>query len=308
MAKATAKRDIAYDKITAQIITALESGIVPWKKPWNIAGGLMPQNVASKKVYNGLNVLLLGCQDHASHVWGTFKQWKEKGGMVRKGEKGTSIIFWTFFPKKINGNVVLDAKGRPEKIPFLKYYTVFNAEQIDDIELSDYMPEKVETPEFSPIEAAEKVVSEMPNRPVIEHGGSNAGYSPSLDRVRMPQKEDFHGNGEYYSILFHELGHSTGHSSRVGRDLSPTSFGSESYSKEELVAEIAACFLCSSVGIEQTFDNSAAYLKGWLKRLKDDNKLIVRAASQARKASAYILNETAKEKEVEAVKEAVKEA
>ena len=128
-----------------------------------------------------------------------------------------------------------------------------------------------------------------------------ASYSKGLDRVRMPNKERFDSNGEYYCTLFHELTHSTAHDTRVGRDMGK-SFGDDDYSNEELIAEIGACFICSSVGIEQTFDNSAAYIKGWLKKLKDDKKLIVKAASQAKKAAEYILD-TQKEKATDKVDE-----
>jgi antirestriction protein ArdC len=299
-----ANKNIAYEKITGQIVDALEKGIVPWKKPWTVTGGLAPINLKSKKVYNGINLLILGCAPHASHVWGTFKQWTEVGGTVRKGEKSTPICFWTFFDKRdANGDNEFDAKGRPVKIPFLRYYSVFNAEQIDGIELDKYMPEKVEGIEFNPIAEAERVIAEMPNAPQIIHGGNVASYAPSMDIVRMPNKDQFHSEAEYYSTNFHELSHSTGHKSRVGRDLKPTEFGSESYSKEELIAEISACFLCSSVGIEQTFDNSAAYIKGWLKKLKDDKKLIVRAASAAKRSAEYILGNAESETETEKIKE-----
>lgn len=299
------KANIAYEKITDEIIKALEKGIVPWKKPWNVAGGLMPINLITKKPYHGINLLILGCQPYTSNVWGSFKQWQEKDGFVRKGEKSTTICFWTFFPKKDkDGKVELDKNGREMKVPFLRYYSVFNAEQVEGIDLAQYMPKKNDDAiEFNPIIEAEKLVDHMPNRPIIHHGGNVASYSPTMDIVNMPNQTSFHGNAEYYCTLFHELGHSTGHKSRVGRDLNPTHFGSESYSKEELIAEITACFLCSSVGIEQTFDNSAAYIKGWLSKLKQDEKLIIQAASNAQKATKYILGETETEHETETEKE-----
>jgi antirestriction protein ArdC len=292
-----AKKSDAYEMVTNEIIKSLEKGIVPWKKPWNVEGGLMPINVANNKPYNGINVLILACQPYASNVWGTFKQWKDKGGYVRKGEESTVVCFWKFLTKKDeNGDIEYDSKGREMKIPLLRYYRIFNAEQIEGIELDKYTPQPIEPNEFTPIAKAEKIVAEMPNCPTIKHGGNVACYSPSLDIVNMPKAEQFHSNGEYYSTLFHELSHSTGHKTRVGRDLSPTSFGSESYSKEELVAEISACFLCSNVGIEQTFDNSTAYIKGWLKKLKDDKKLIISAASQAKKSATYIMGNAETEK------------
>lgn len=291
------KKD-TFQLVTEQIIASLEKGIVPWKKPWNVIPGMMPINVANKKPYNGLNILMLACQPYTSNVWGTFNQWKDKGGFVKKGEKSTTVIFWTFFEKKdTNGNLVLNAKGKPETVPYLRYYNVFNAEQIVGIDLEKYTPKQGKSSEFNPISEAEKVISQMPNCPKIKHSGNRAYYSPSLDYIGMPMPAQFHSNQEYYSTLFHELSHSTGHETRIGRDLSPTSFGSESYSKEELIAEISACFLCSTVGIEQTFDNSTAYIKGWLEKLKNDKKLIVYAASQAKKSADYILGNTKEETE-----------
>jgi len=285
------KKD-AYQEITNEFIKALETGIVPWKKPWDVIGDL-PSNVASKKTYNGINLMVLGWQPSESKVWGTFNQWKKLGGFVRKGEEGTSIIFWKMFDKKDkDGNIVLDKDGKPEVIRYLKYSKVFNAHQIEGIELEKYLPVKPEGNEFSPIEKAEQIVQNMPKRPQTIHSGNVACYSPSMDTVTMPTKEQFHNSESYYSVLFHEYSHSTGHKSRVGRDLEPTQFGSESYSKEELIAEISACFLCSNAGINTTFDNSAAYVKGWLSKLKNDKRLIVTASSAAKKSAKFILGES----------------
>lgn len=284
------KSDIAYDKITDQMVAALEKGVVPWKKPWTAVGGLMPINVASKRPYNGVNVIILAFKPYTSHVWGTFKQWQAKGAFVRKGEKASCILKWLTFAKKDkDGNVEIDEKGNEKKIFTPKYYSVFNAEQVDGIDIDEYTAKPTEIKEFKPIEQAEQVVKNMPKCPEIKHIGNRASYSPSLDVVKMPKAEQFVSSGEYYSTLFHELGHSTGHESRVGRDIK-NSFGDDNYSKEELVAELTTCFVCSHVGITQTFDNSAAYIKGWLKTLKGDNKLIVQASSQAQKATKYILD------------------
>jgi len=284
---AKAKKD-AYQAVTDKIIELLNQGIVPWYKPWHCVG-VLPYNVASKKSYNGMNLILLGAYSGKSPVWGTFKQWKDKGGFVRKGEKGMPVIFWKFLDQKENGQLVYDSKGRVKKIPLIRYSTVFNATQIDGIDIEDYIPKESEViREFTPIEKAEKILENMPNKPEICFDDNNrAFYSPVADYINMPEPELFKNDDRYYNVLFHEMTHSTGHPSRVGRELSQLE---EKYSFEELIAELGACFLSTESGVEIDIENSASYIDGWLKRLKSDKKFIVRAASAAKKASEYILN------------------
>jgi antirestriction protein ArdC len=278
-----------YDIINRRIMELLEGGTVPWRKTWNAASN-SPKNMVSKKDYRGINVFLLACMPYSSPYWMTYKQVSDKGGHVRKGEKSTIVIFWKWLDKKDAGGDDADTVAVNGKIPMLRYYNVFNMEQVEGIELPP-ATETINT--FTPIETAQQVIAGMPYRPEIKHGGNSASYSPMLDYVKLPVPEAFDSPEEYYSTAFHELSHATGHASRVGRKgiLEPSYFGSHEYSKEELVAEMGTAFLCGHAGIEQgTIVNSVAYIRGWLKALKNDKMLLVHAAAQAQKSADFILN------------------
>ena len=278
-----------YEVINSRIMELLESGTVPWRKTWNATSN-QPKNLISNKEYRGINVFMLGCMPYGSAYWLTFKQVQDKGGHVVKGSKSTPVIFWKWLDKKDAGGDEADTVTVNGKIPMLRYYSVFNLEQTEGIE----PPPATETTThpFTPIERAEQVIAGMPLRPDIHYGGNQPSYSPLLDYVKMPVRESFESPEEFYSTLYHELSHASGHASRVGRKgiLEPSYFGSHEYSKEELVAEMSAAFLCGHSGIERTIENSAAYIHGWLKALKNDKTLLVHAAAQAQKASDYILN------------------
>ena len=278
-----------YEIITEQVLEIMSQGVIPWKKPWNARGA--HRNLITGKQYRGINVFLLSCSSFSSPWWLSFKQAKEKGGMVRKGEKGRQIVFWKPF-------LTQDTEtGKEIKVFMLRYYTVFNLDQIEGVEA----PQEPETIELEPIAEAERIVSEMQNRPVIEQaGGNKACYYPGKDSVQMPYFQDFDESEKYYSVLFHELGHSTGHGSRLARkEVQVCSrFGSEDYSKEELVAEMTAAFLCGESGIlPATVENSAAYLQSWSARLKEDKKMVINAAAAAQRAADYILNRNLTEQE-----------
>ncbi len=275
-----------YEIVTQQITDLLEKGEIAWKKPWKSTGGA--RNLVSKKQYRGINQFLLNCSPYSSPYWLTFKQATEKGGSIKKGEKSTLVVFW-----KLLNTVQEDADAGGDsqivKVPLLRYYRVFNLEQTEGIE---HPPEETIANPFTPIEQAEQVIQDMPLKPEIKHGGDRAYYSPMLDYVQMPNQETFDTPESYYNVLYHELGHSVGHQSRLNRKgvTEPTYFGSHAYSQEELVAEFCASMLCGVTGIEQaTIENSAAYIQGWLKVLKNDKKLLVHAAAQAQKAADYIL-------------------
>jgi len=285
-----------YDIITERIVALLESGTIPWQKPWGAsAGGIAPSNYSSRKPYRGINAMLLACSGFGCPYWLTFKQAKEMGGNVRKGSKGMPVVFWKFLDKEDEaGNVVRDANGNAVKVPLLRYYTVFNLEQIEGIAYE--APKAPEGPAFEPFAQCEAIVSGMKLCPEIRHGGASAFYAPAIDLVQMPQRESFRGFAEYYSTLFHELTHATGHSKRLNRKGVSSeveanhAFGSADYSREELVAEMGASFLCGSAGIfNHTASNSAAYISNWIKALKGDSKLVVIAAAQAQKAADFIL-------------------
>ena len=279
-----------YQVITGRIIDLLEQGTVPWRKPWKqstLDGA--PINLVSKKPYRGINVFLLACEGYDNPYWLTFKQAKQAGGHVNKGERSTMVVFWNWLDKKTDK---LDSQGQPvvDRIPFLRHYNLFNVEQCDLPE--GLVPALSDQPTMEPIEACEAIVQAMPDKPAINHnGGNRAYYRQGTDSVHLPNRARFNNQEEYYSTLFHELTHSTGHSSRLDRKTLTEydGFGGENYSIEELVAEMGAAFLCGTAGIEtQTIDNSSAYIAHWLRALKNDKRMVVTAAARAQKAADYI--------------------
>lgn len=274
-----------YEIVTERIIQQLQRGIVPWHKPWHSAGNA-PRNFVTSKPYRGINIFLLGAQGRACPDWLTFNQAKAKGGHVRKGEAGTLIVFWRWLERKGGQQV--------ERFPVLRYYTVFNLEQCEGISTESVKRDVPALP------SCESVVAAMPKAPAVEHGTSGAFYRPSTDTVCMPHRVKFDAPEFYYSTLFHELTHATGHESRLNRrtlaDLCP--FGSTNYSREELVAEMGAAMLCATTGIENaaTQLNTVSYIDNWLRELGNDSKLVIQAAAQAQRAADFILGRTENEK------------
>lgn len=275
-----------YELVTNRIIEQLENNIVPWEKPWSgtLDGAF---NRVSKKPYSILNQMLL----KYNNEYASFKQWKDLGGHIRKGEKSEIVVFWKMYPikeKQDDGTEII------KTIPLLKYINVFHISQVDGVEP---LKQKV-THDIEPIEKAEKILNDYWNREniTIEHvKGDKAFYSPMFDKIQLPLFEQFKQSEEYYSTAFHESVHSTMKTSRCNRQEDRkgkvVSFGSEEYSKEELVAEVGSAQLMNMVGIETTksFRNSTAYIQSWLKVLRNDNKFIVSASSKAEKAVNYIL-------------------
>jgi antirestriction protein ArdC len=291
-AATTAKPSI-YQIVTDRIIQSLKAGVIPWEKPWqtpHFNGGPFPRNFRSGKPYRGVNVLLLWSSPFACPFWLTFKQAQELKGTVRKGEKGTQIVFYKQLRNRVEGEVSDEEK---ERAPFvLCYYTVFNVEQCDGLTLPQIeqpaTPNEVETDEI-----CEGIVAGWGNGPALHLTSEHeyrAYYKPSTDSVHMPARARFVDAAHYYSTLFHELIHSTGHESRLDRTFGQ-GFGDELYSKEELVAEMGAAFLCAIAGIanEHTDRNTTAYLQNWISQLEDDNRLIVHAAANAQKAADLII-------------------
>ena len=269
--------------ITERIVAALEAGTIPWRKPWRTAGGL-PMNLVSGNPYHGINVWMTIFQPYDSPYWLTFNQCRTRGGNVRKGEKGTPIIYYRLMDSKTETT----KSGKPKQFPWLSHSTVFNVEQCDGLEY----PKPIMI-DHDPIPICESVVNEWDDKPTIEHGGGVASYSRRRDTVNMPKLGRFDNPEYYYSSLFHELAHATGHESRQSRDLSGC-FGSTSYSLEELTAEMGSAMLCGHCGIDaKTLDNSAAYISTWLGRLKADPTLVVKAASKGQKAADMILGDKA---------------
>lgn len=271
----------AYQVITDRIVGLLEQGTVPWRQTW--AGGGEAVSLVTKKPYRGINRLILNISGFASPYWATFNQISKRGGHVRKGEKSTPVVFWKWIEKED------PETGEKVERPFLRYYRVFNLDQTEGI----FVPGQDEEPAaFNPIERCEQIIQGMPNKPMAQHREQRAWYSPALDLVNMPRPETFDSPETFYATFYHELSHSTGHMTRLNRptlaEMAP--FGSTDYSKEELIAEMTAAMLCGVSGISnRTIDNSAAYIQNWLKRLQEDRRLVVQAASHAQRAADYIL-------------------
>lgn len=280
MNKKKERRDV-YQMITDRIITQLEEGIVPWKKPWSEGG--LPCNLISLKPYRGINILLLSSLHYSKNYFLSYRQVQLLGGRIRRGEKAHVVVFW-------KRRKIFDEKENEFKIiPFLKYYLVYNVDQCKGIE-SLLPPLRTVN---DPIARCESIVERMPNKPAIVFNENEAYYNPSLDIVNMPKMSAFTDSENYYETLFHELIHSTGHQQRLNRFeiVVKNHFGSQAYSIEELTAEIGTCYLKSHAGIAtDKFKNNVSYIQSWLERLKNDKRFIVYAATQSQKAADYILN------------------
>lgn len=317
------KRDL-FAEIADRMIASLENGVAPWRATWVRAG--MPRNAMSGKAYRGINIVILSltsmARSYSDPRWLTFKQANEaaastlrkrgikveknargtwvladgenKGrscGGVRAGQNkdngsgGTEIVFW-----KYNQKTVTNDAGEEETRSWAmaRGYTVFNVEQCDDLVLEHIGPNPMMIREHAPIETCEKIAKSW--TVPLSHGGDVACYFPSSDRIQMPCPESFESSESYYATLFHEMGHSTGHPSRLGRDLTCLK-SAHTYAQEELVAEMTSCFLAAHCGIflPSVSENSASYLAGWASKLREDTKVMIRAASAAQKAADMIL-------------------
>jgi antirestriction protein ArdC len=304
------------EEVRDLIVNALEEGVVPWHRPWRVLGGIH-RNWKSKKPYRGINQLILDItaqsSGYRSPYWLTYRQadeesyrqYRERHGLkdspetkkaykesdeyrgVRAGETSTIVVFW-----KIQRFTKEDEETNEDNIvtvPLLRNYRVFNSEQTD---LNLELPQEAELREHSPIEEAQSILDNCPNPPVITHGGDRAFYRPSTDQITLPTPEQFDSDEHYYATSFHEFVHATGHESRTGRVTDWTTFGSDPYAKEELVAEIGAAILAGHADIDvpaiQT--NTASYIQSWIKRLNNDKTLIVSAGGKAQVAVDYILD------------------
>lgn len=284
-----ARRDM-YAETTALVLDALANGQIPWERPWN--GSTDAPRSIHGRPYRGYNAMLLGflrqTRGYSSSYWITYKQAEQRGGHVRKGEKGTTVILWKWIDKTD------EETGEQKRIPFLTSFTVFNLDQVEGVAA----PAQDEVAEFDPIDRAEEILAGMPNRPRLGFGGDRAYYHPQLDMVQLPEREQFKTREGFYFTAYHELAHSTGHESRIGRKAITDhkgAFGDESYAQEELVAEFAAAFVGAEAGITEAreIDNRAAYIDNWMQALRSDEKMLVRAAAQAQKAADFILGHQA---------------
>jgi len=304
-------KDKIYGMVTEKIIAALENGTVPWRQPWNPAYG-RPLRMNNGKPYRGINVLLLGLSADQHHYtspyWGTYDHIAEASGMVkdaasrwvspdgtprgvRKGERGELVVFWRQIRVKD-----ADAEDGTKIIPLLRYYKVFNACQ------ADALPER-----FYPKPREASGAAELPvpqsvldgylanDGPALIHGGNVAGYDPVRDEIVLPERALFTTDAGYYYSGFHESGHSTGHPRRLNRPgVQPSEvihFGSQRYSKEELAAEMTAAMVMAETGLstDDSIAQNAAYISGWLSKLRDDQRLVVLAAAQAQRATDLIM-------------------
>jgi antirestriction protein ArdC len=277
-----------YAAVTAQIIAALETGVPPWRKPWDSdkAGGpAMPQNATTGARYRGINVLTLGMSPLAfvsgDPRWASYKQAAERGWQVRKGSRGTT----GFFYKKIEVGERDNGSEDRRVIPILRAFTLFHASQIDGI--PPYVAPGIDEAPWREPEAAATIARN--SGAVIRIGGDRAFYSPSTDHVQLPPTGAFRSPAAFASVELHELAHWSGHESRLNRDLR-NHFGSHDYAREELRAELAQVMICSEIGIEDCdFTNGAAYIGDWLGRLRDDKREVFRAAADAQRIADYLL-------------------
>lgn len=283
-----------YERVTNQIISQLEEGRVPWVQPWTAkgTGAALPINAVSGKSYSGVNVLLLWgtCieQGYTNQTWLTYKQATDLGGNVMKGEKATPIVYASRFTPK-DEQAKADAENRTAReIAYLKQYSVFNVAQCEGLP-AHFNEAQEPLPECEAIPYAEALIKATGAD--FRIGGAKAYYSPKGDFIQVPPQPSFKDQINYYRTCFHELGHWTGHASRLKRDFTGR-FATTAYAREELVAEMASAFTCATLGIVPTVRH-ADYIGSWLAVLKADNKAIFQAASKASKAADYVLSSQA---------------
>ncbi len=273
-----------YETVTKLIIDRLEKGVIPWAMPWK-TGNSMPRNLITNKPYRGFNFWYLLSFGFEQPYFLTFNQAKELGASIKKGAKSYMVIFWKILEYEKEDDI--------KKMPMLRYYRVFHINDVEGISTDRIPNDDKYDHQFNPIETCEQLIESWNDIPQIKLGKNSACYFPSLDEVHMPDPKTFYKDEEYYSTIFHELVHSTGHRKRLNRHekFSNHHFGSPDYSQEELVAEMGAAYLCGICGIEKaTIDNSAAYINGWLSKLKSDNRFIISASALAQHAVDYILD------------------
>ena len=278
-------RDI-YQEVTDRIIASLEAGTIPWLRPWRddkSGSAIEPFNAVSGRPYNGVNLLILGSRSYESLGWLTYKKAQELGGNVRKGEKGTGIVFWKFEARKD------EETGKVKTVPFARMYTVFNVEQCEGMNA-----EKLKCP-AAPVSGATDM-NELASRvgAIVRHGGDRAYYRVSADYVQLPSLEAFRNVEHYQATLAHELTHWTGHEKRCTREFGKR-FGDQAYAFEELVAEMGSAFLCARTGIAMDGLQHASYLASWLKIMQTDKRAIFTAASKAKEAASFLTADRAEE-------------
>ena len=291
-ARKSGPRTNLYDDITDKIIAELEDGRLPWVQPWGTAAAqaplAMPRNASTGRQYSGINVLILwGAviqQGYPTQHWLTFRQALSLGGNVRKDERGTTVVYADRFTPEDEKRRAQETGEEPGSIPFLRRFTVFNAAQCEG--LPDDIAVEAPPPPPGMIEPRVEALIEATGID-FRIGGNRAYYVPALDYVQVPPPQAYFEPINWHRTALHEMGHATGHASRLGRDFSG-GFGTKKYAFEELIAEISSAFCCASLGIVPTVRH-ADYVGAWLEVMRGDSRAIVRAASQASKAADWLL-------------------
>jgi antirestriction protein ArdC len=281
----TEKFDI-YKMVNESLLAALDKGINPWKKTWKrLKEKGSPCNLENGRNYNGVNLVNLSLLSDSNYFL-TFKQIKKLGGSLKAGTQGLPIVFWNF--SKIED----EESGKMKKIAYLKYYKVFPICKVSGEKINTLMEKREsEFEKIEPSNPSETLQAYLQREKIdLEHGGFQACYSPTLDRVKMPHEQSFESSDSYNQVLSHEIIHSTGHKGRFDRFKKGDRFGSENYSFEELIAEIGSCFLMAKMNMNPDFDNSASYLKGWSESISNNPRWFVQASGKAEKASNYIFD------------------
>lgn len=304
-------RVTVYERVTERVTELLNQGVVAWQMPWHVQVG-RPRNGVTGRYYRGFNVFMLSAMGYGSPWWFTPKQVDNLGGHIKKGERVSWVQFWKPWVAKaaeVEGSEVdegaeIDGGGRSRRRTYMivKSYRVVNLEQCRGPGVDKFREKHPEREHdgsgIEPIAACEDIVAGMPDAPSIRHGGDKACYWPAIDTVDLPARRSFASPEGYYSVVFHELTHATGHEKRLHRKtlVAGAPFRSPTYSREELVAEMGAAFLCATAGIsDPTINNSAAYIRGWLKYLKSDPKALLVAGAQAQKAADFVLGSAGEE-------------
>ena len=293
------KSDNIYIRLTEKIIEKMKDGVAPWQKPWALKN--LPQNFITKRPYGGFNMVALMIEERNCPYWLTFKQVKDLGGKLKKGEHGIPIVYYLFINKETGKPYKPGDKKDHDAIPVPRYYVIFNLEQTEGIEWE--MP-------LEQVRSNSEIDEEISNYCMLENISLNftstndkAFYSPKLDHIHVPEINNFKTENHFYATCFHEMVHSTGIERRLNRGLDTETrrFGDHLYSKEELVAEFGACFLMAHYGIfdDSIFDNSVSYLQAWAKKLEEQPSVLVSAANQAQKAVDFILKVNTEEIEGE---------
>ena len=293
-------RSDIFQKTTNRIITGLERGVVPWQDSVRKSYPILPTNLLTGRAYTGSNALLLQMHDNPIPYYLTWNQAKKLGGKIKHGEVPIEVIFWDInvTHKETREPIAHDvylSLPKCQKLnyyvrPIGRFYSVYNVSQTEGLDIPKPMRE---LPLNQKLELCEQVVLGYQSKPVIQHKPGIASYVPSLDEVWMPEINAYEDSESYYSVLFHELGHSSGHRDRLNRPgvTGSIKFGSQEYSEEELVAEITANFLCAHCQImNKVIDNSLAYISSWISELRNDKYMIIKAANQAQKAYNLIIN------------------